>query len=233
MLQTPASLVILLSAALAATLGCAAGKSDGWKFADSMKPPAWATPWVDQEPESQPPARMLTSWTHTVLHRAGEKPKRGFGGRLIFFGRESDQPINVAGQLVIYAFDEADREAYDTHPTRRYIYPPDQFARLESDNRMGTSYSVWVPWDEVGGPQKNISLIARFEPLDGPLILGEQTQHLLPGTLDGGATPKVQLASHVEGPTAGRSATKVPAAKNPASRRASTLKTTSIPLPKP
>lgn len=161
--------------------------------------------WPASETEAataQRPARIITSWTHTVLHRPGQKPQRGFGGRLLFFDRESEDSVRVEGQLVVYAFDETNRAAHDTQPTRRYVYPPEQFARLESPSKLGPSYSVWVPWDEVGGEQKHISLIARFEPVDGPLIVGEQTRHFLPGAMT--TTPAnldtpqsaVELATH-------------------------------------
>ena len=95
--------------------------------------------------------------------------------------REKDDPVRVEGQLVVYAFDETDRAPHETQPTRRYIFPKDEFARHESDSKLGASYSVWLPWDEAGGPSKKISLIARFEPEGGPIVLGEQTRHMLPG----------------------------------------------------
>jgi len=127
------------------------------------------------------PTRVVTTWTDTVLHQKGEKSQRGFGGRLSFFAHESDEPVRVEGQLVVYAFDEANRASHESHPTRRYVFPVEQFTRHESPSQLGPSYSVWLPWDAVGGEQKNISLIVRFEPSEGPILLGEQTNHLLPG----------------------------------------------------
>ena len=132
---------------------------------------------------------MVSTWADTVLHKAGEKPVRGFGGRLVFFGQESDEPVRVDGQLVVYAFDESGRELHDTQPTRKFVFPAEQFVRHESESKLGPSYSVWLPWDEVGGEQKNISLIARFEAKNGPLVMGEQTRHLLPGVTIAGSLP--------------------------------------------
>ncbi|MGI9428860.1 MAG: hypothetical protein ACR2NM_09400, partial [Bythopirellula sp.] len=86
------------------------------------------------------------------------------------------------GQLVIYAYDEQSRAAYETQPTRRFVFPAEQFTRHESECQLGASYSIWLPWDEVGGAQKNISLIARFEPKEGAVVAGNQTRHLLPGS---------------------------------------------------
>jgi hypothetical protein len=49
---------------------------------------------------------------------------------------------------------------------------------------MGASYSFWLPWDEAGGPKTEVGLICRFEPKGGAVVTGEQTHHLLPGTVN-------------------------------------------------
>ena len=137
--------------------------------------------WNEEETEPQIPYRLVATWTDTVLNSAGKMSQRGFGGRILFFQRGSEDSVKVNGQLVVYAYDESLGDADQVRPTRRYIFPADQFARHHSDSALGPSYSVWLPWDEVGGPMKNISLITRFEPVGGPLIVGEQTRHMLPG----------------------------------------------------
>jgi hypothetical protein len=124
---------------------------------------------------------MVATWTDTTLSTVGKKPERGFGGKLMFFDKESEDPVRVEGNLVIYAFDETDRADHETHPTRKYIFPVDEFVRHESKSTLGPAYSFWLPWDEIGGQQRHISLIAKFEPEDGPVVIGEQTRHLLPG----------------------------------------------------
>jgi hypothetical protein len=169
--------------ALAATLllatGCRGPWSKDWKVSDMWD--VDVTPWSADEPQPEVPQRIVNTWTDAVLHQSGKKPQRGFGGRLIFYGTEGDKPVLVDGQLVIYAFDESNREPTDNKPTRRYVFPPDQVARRMSKSELGPSYSFWLPWDEVGGAQTEVSLIARFEPKGGPIVVGEQTRHLLPG----------------------------------------------------
>ena len=198
-----------LLAVLVTSLGCTWGDSPGWKFVKSWDV-RQAVDWKSNKPAPpQLPARLVCTWTDTVLNQAGQKSQRGFGGRIMFFGRKSEAPVRVDGQLVVYAFDETDRKAYETEPTRRYVFPREQFARHESPSKLGPSYSVWLPWDAADGAQKNISLIARFEPHGGPLIVGEQTRHLLPGAVlaDTSAPPQrvsqigeVRLTSHREIP---------------------------------
>jgi hypothetical protein len=168
---------------VAITTGCAAGSKNKWKFANLDPRRTFGGKKDEAEkPEPQAPTRLVATWTEAVLNTAGEKPKRGFGGRVAFFNRESDDPVRVDGQLVVYAFDETARKSHETQPTRKYIFPAAEVVRHESNSALGPAYSFWLPWDEVGGPQKNISLIARFEPTGGPIVIGEQTRHFLPGT---------------------------------------------------
>lgn len=177
--------VLVLSALLLST-GCRGPWSKDWKMADMLK-----TPWSDDEEEPVTPRRIVGTWTDAVLHQGSNKPQRGFGGRLIFYGEDNEKPVLVDGQLVVYAFDESNREATDNKPTRRYVFPADQVARRMSKSELGPSYSFWLPWDEVGGEQTEISLVPRFEPKEGSIVMGEQTKHLLPGE-----TPKTGIVNH-------------------------------------
>ena len=190
----------LCLALVAANVGCSIGKKEGWKFSQS-----WdirrAVGWKQDEiAPPQIPSRLVSTWTETTLNRTGETPQRGFGGRLLFFDEGSEDSIRVAGQLVVYAYDDSEREAHETQPTRRFVFPSEQFVRHESASKVGPSYSVWLPWDEVGGVQKQISLIARFEPQGGPLLVGEQTRHLLPGTrqlASGEKAPAIEAVNNI------------------------------------
>ena len=173
--------IALLMAAILACLGCATGSNDRWKFAswDIRNAMDFKR---DDKPDPETPTRVVTTWSDAVKHRPGEKAQRGFGGRLAFFKDASQDPIRVEGELVIYAFDESGADPYKSEPTRRYVFPAEQLDIYESENALGPSYSVWLPWDELGGPEQKISLIARFEPKEGAIIVGEQTKHYLAGT---------------------------------------------------
>ena len=91
---------------------------------------------------------------------------------------------------MVYAFDEDGRDPSNAKPDRKYVFTKEQFAKHYSKSNIGHSYSVWIPWDEVGGPQKQISLIVRFTPDKGDVVVGEQTRHLLPGRTPEGAWPQ-------------------------------------------
>lgn len=173
---------LLVLLALMLCVGCRGPWSKGWKTSD-MWDVDWS-PWSKDAVEAEVPQRIVNTWTDAVLHQSGKTPQRGFGGRVIFYGKDAEKPVQVEGQLVVYAFDESNRAPTDNKPTRRYVFPPGEVARRMSKSELGPSYSFWLPWDEVGGPQTDISLIARFEPVDGAIVIGEQTRHLLPGELE-------------------------------------------------
>jgi hypothetical protein len=192
--KSATSALLLISLLLSST-GCSFRKGERWKFAgwDIRK----AVGMAPSKPAPETPTRLVTTWTEAVLNRPGETPQRGFGGRLAFFKNGNEDPVRVEGQLVIYAFDESGDDPYKTEPTKRYIFPADQLAVYESESTVGPTYNIWLPWDEAGGVERKVSLIARFEPKDGAIVVGEQTRHLLSGTSPAGAA-RQQMASTIQ-----------------------------------
>ena len=126
--------------------------------------------------------KVMATWTDAVSRNPARPPRRGFGGRLMFFETESDKPVKVEGDLVVYAFDEEGRSPSNTKPDRKYVFPAETLEHLYSKSKIGHSYSVWLPWDEVGGPRQEISLIARLAPKEGAPVVSPQSKIVLPGT---------------------------------------------------
>lgn len=163
--------VILSLAFLGPAIGCA---QLDWK-----KPVAWVSGGKD---EPQAPTKMVAVWADAVAEHP-DRQTRGFGGRLTFFGpdRLHQKPTQVEGTLVVYAYDEESGGAKEMKPDRKYVFTSEQFATHYSESKLGDSYSIWIPWDEVGGPRKRIGLICRFQPAEGPPVVSEQTVLVLPG----------------------------------------------------
>jgi hypothetical protein len=140
-------------------------------------------PWGEgRDGRIEQPMRLEAAWVDTVLSKPDKAPMRGFGGRLYFFGpNNSQESVKVDGTLVIYAFNETNRDPGNVVPDRKVVYPAKEFERLYTNTKLGHSYSIWVPWDEAGGPPAHISLIARFIPSKGSVIASEQVRLLLPG----------------------------------------------------
>ncbi len=138
-------------------------------------------PWSDAEDKPQVPHKMTSVWTHTVLNQMGKRGVRGFGGRIMFYQSDKDESVMVDGTLTVYAFDESNKHRQTTNPDRKFVFLSEKLKDHYSKSNIGHSYSIWIPWDEVGGEQKQISLITRFEPKEGTAIMSENTRKLLPG----------------------------------------------------
>jgi hypothetical protein len=152
----------------------------GWLASAVQGAESWR-PWPFNDDKPGKPDRVIALWTDTVLTRTNTPPVRGFGGRLMFYEGKKESPIKVEGTLVVYAFDETGRDPDSARPDRKYVFTPEQFPAHYSKSKIGHSYSVWIPWDEVGGIQKDITLIVRFEAKNSSPIVGEQHRMLLPG----------------------------------------------------
>jgi hypothetical protein len=151
--------------------------------------------------EYQEPKSLFATWTEDTLTRPGSKTTRGFGGRLFFYNEKS-QAIPVEGKLIVYGFDDTDApnsnafnamshaekvasspsDVRSVQAAKRFVFTPEQFTQHFSQGDLGASYSVWLPWDEFGGPKRKITLIPCFIAKDERLIRGEAMTLVLSGS---------------------------------------------------
>jgi hypothetical protein len=167
--------------------GCL-GMLAGCQWTPDKKLTTW--PWKKKE-KAERPERMLPVWSDTVLHQPGKPGVRGFGGRIFFYKDQSPEAIEVEGGLAVYVFDADTVDPGSPQPEKKYLFTAEQFKSHLSHSTMGPSYSIWIPWDQVGGPVRNLSIVARFEGTEGGVVISEPTTKLLPGV----STPKEQPGS--------------------------------------
>jgi hypothetical protein len=152
---------------------------------------------ADDKP--QVPTKIIEVWSEEVLQQQGEKTVRGFAGRVMFYAADDSKPVKVDGTFSLFVFDDVDRDNGFTAPERRFVYRPEELAKYYSKSELGHSYSIWLPWDEVGGPERKLCLIARFEPKKGPMVVAKPCLKTLSGVSPKqGETPKpsVRLTTH-------------------------------------
>lgn len=139
-------------------------------------------PWGSKNKDAKViPDRILAVWTDTVLHQQGQTGVRGFGGRIYFYEKDKTDPIEVEGSLAVYAFDAEDDAVDSQKPLRKFVFTPEQLAGHMSKTSIGPSYSIWLPWSAVGDPPQKLSLITRFEGVDGGTTISDPVIKLLPG----------------------------------------------------
>ena len=150
----------------------------------SPKWPAWFS--SDAKPEITEskfprPSRMAVIWSPAMLNSPGQKPTRGFGGRVYFYDGQN-KAVPVEGQLVVYGYNDSQQNGESKSPDRKFAFTPEQFTSHYAPTELGASYSVWIPWDEVGGEQLDVSLVPIFTATSGQLVIGQSSKVLLPGT---------------------------------------------------
>jgi hypothetical protein len=137
-------------------------------------------PWSkDDGPET--PDRILAIWTDTVRMHAGESGVRGFGGRLFFYKDGEQHPVEVQGGATVYVFDAEHSDPDNPAAEKKYIWSSEEFERHMSESPLGKSYSLWIPWDVVGGEQRSLSIVTRFESDNGAVVISQPVVKLLPG----------------------------------------------------
>ena len=175
-----ASCYVRKSLACAAYFGCVSMliSAQGCQFAPRPSTASW--PW-QKDVAKAIPERIVPVWTDSVLHQPSQPGVRGFGGRVYFYGKENTAPVEVDGNFAVYVFDADDNAPTDQKPLRKYVFTADQFKTHMSKTSIGPSYSVWIPWGEVGEPARRLSLISRFEGREGGTTISEPTIKMLPG----------------------------------------------------
>lgn len=141
----------------------------------------WSWPWDSKNKKPQVPDRMLPIWTDTIMHQPGKPGIRGFGGRVYFYAGEDTEAIEVDGGLVVYVFDSDKMDPHSPSPEKKYVFTPDHMKNHMSEAPLGKSYSIWLPWDEVGGESRSLTLVTRFEGTKGGVILSQPAVKFLPG----------------------------------------------------
>ncbi len=169
--EIPGTLCILMMALVVTSGGC--------QFAPSK--PSWPTSWFKKEQQPGVPDRMMVVWSDTVMHQPNKPGIRGFGGRIYFYrGNEAD-PIPVDGKLSVYAYDGDGGVEDPTKPLKKYVFTEDQFLEHMSHTDIGPSFSIWLPWDQIGGETRQISLVTRFDGRSGGVVISKPSMKLLPG----------------------------------------------------
>lgn len=168
--------MLLVSLLAASSVGCASLSSLQADF-------PWSEKKKQERIEQATPVRMVCYWSEMVLNTAGKKPVRGFGGRIYFFNKHG-KAVKVNGTLTVYAYDDTDKTAETAsrgEANFTFVYREEEFATYYSKSEIGDSYSIWVPWDEVGGEEKNISLLPKFTTDTQKFVTGQMSQSTLSG----------------------------------------------------
>jgi len=158
-------------------LGCTTTKytmSGSWPFIQAQAP-------IDEDATAE---RIVAIWSHDMVRTMGEKPTQGFTGRLFFYDKKN-RPTEVEGRLSVFAFDDSDMDKPGwepkNRPDRKFVFTKEQLPGHLGIGKIGASYSIWIPWQQIGETRKTVSLIPVLTNEDGLRVVGPPTKHVLPG----------------------------------------------------
>ena len=130
--------------------------------------------------EVMPPQTMAAIWNFGVYENPGSPSVRGLGGRLYFYDANNNA-VTADGELTVYGFD--DENGTQAQPDKKFVFRATEFQSHYSESALGGSYSVWIPWDKVGGYRKSVTLLPVFKTTDGKIIRSEQSINILAGKI--------------------------------------------------
>jgi len=192
--------LIMVLAAVVFSTGCASMKSrfDKMPTMASSGQAESAEIQTEEQPEFAKPDKMLAIWKDSVRTEPGKPSMRGFGGRIFLYDKNG-APIRSQGDLVIYGFDDSVKEREGSKADQKIVFRNDKFQTRYSESALGPSYSVWVDWDKVGGPDKSVTLVPFFRTPEGKIVKAGQAIYTLHTPKGDGEVYKEKLVSHQEG----------------------------------
>lgn len=148
----------------------------------------------EDEPDFVTPNKIIPVWSDTVLHQAGKPGRRGCGGRVMFYAGDGKKAVQVDGSLIVYVWDDSSDDKQQK-PNRKYVFPAEDVQKHYSSSTIGDSYSFWIPWDETGGEQTELTLVARFIGRNGAEVTSAPGKVILPGEVPEVAGKETQRRS--------------------------------------
>jgi hypothetical protein len=138
------------------------------------------------------PRDVAVVWTTVVLSQQAKAGTRGFGGVVTFYADRDKRSVRVDGELTVYAYEESSHATERPSPDRKYVFRREQLEKHYGSGPTGPAYHIWIPWDEAGGPRREVSLVLRFDPAastdDGKtpdrVVIARPSHVVLPGPTD-------------------------------------------------
>ena len=181
---------------LVASTGCQGNKT--YKQIAAKNPVAKNTP--------KTPTRMAVFWTPYAQTVPDGLPMRGLAGRVHFY-HESKKPqtIKVDGNMTVFVFDGNVKDPAHAKPLKIFVFKSETLAKHYSFKKpLGHGYDFFLPFDTIGGEEKNLCLLARFDDvINDKLITSMSANTILKGSKPEGnpeSETKVMVAQDIPKP---------------------------------
>jgi len=131
------------------------------------------------------PVNMLDLWSPYAQTTPEGNVVRGLAGRIYFYSdAQKKHAVKVEGDLSVFVFDGKETNPSRAKPIRVYKFPAATLATHYSFKKpLGHGYDFFLPFDEIGGEEKNLCVMARFDDvLESSLLVAKPVNTVLSGT---------------------------------------------------
>jgi hypothetical protein len=131
------------------------------------------------------PTKMVDVWNTYAQTTPEGKILRGVAGRIHFYNDyKKKQAIKVDGNLTVFIFDGNEKNPAHAKPLKVYQFRSETLNKHYAFKKpLGHGYDFFLPFDEIGGEEKNLCVMTRFDDqLENALVLSHPVVTVLKGT---------------------------------------------------
>ncbi|MDR1268110.1 MAG: hypothetical protein LBK82_01165, partial [Planctomycetaceae bacterium] len=131
------------------------------------------------------PTKMVDVWNTYAQTTPEGKVLRGIAGRIHFYNDyKKKQAVKVDGNLTVFVFDGNEKDPAHAKPLKVYQFRSETLDKHYAFKKpLGHGYDFFLPFDEIGGEEKNLCVMTRFDDrLEQALVLSHPVVTVLKGT---------------------------------------------------
>jgi len=111
------------------------------------------------------PVEIVDVWNSYAQTTTEGKTMRGMAGRVHFYDDpRKGRAVKVEGDLTVYVFDDNETDPARTKPLKVFQFKAETLAQHYSHQKpLGHGYNFFLPIDEIGGEEKPLCIMVRFD----------------------------------------------------------------------
>ncbi len=137
---------------------------------------------VPRATEKNPAVRCVCLWQPSEGPGLKGGNTRGFAGQILFFARNSDEPVAVDGDIRIFVFDDFGDPSQQSKPVHEFDYVDGAWNDYLRESQVGVGYHVYVPYTRRTTAEAKCALRIRLTRPDGTKLFSDLTPVNLDGT---------------------------------------------------
>ena len=127
-------------------------------------------------------SQVVCLWQPAEGHGLDELPARGFAGQIAFLTADSPTPVEVAGNVTIYLFDDHGTSGEQARPLHVFRFVDGSWQTHLKQTAWGPTYQLFIPYVRKGTHRASCSLAVQVETPAGRRVTSDMANILLPGS---------------------------------------------------